>query len=94
MHSRGENINQDNLIAIEMKKSNRPHKEKEEDSMRLMALTKDSYDDIWSFDGKTLPEHVCRYELGIYYEINHSQRCIDIEYYSKGYAFDNFKIKY
>lgn len=26
-------------------------------------------DDIWSFDGKALPEHVCRYILGVYYEI-------------------------
>ncbi len=63
-----------------MKKSNRPTYEKESDRVRLMALTKDSYDDIWSFDGKTLPENVCRYALGIYYEINPSRRTIDLEY--------------
>lgn len=52
LHSRGQHPEQDNLIAIEMKKSGRPEKEKEKDRNRLIALTKDSFDDIWSFDGK------------------------------------------
>jgi hypothetical protein len=51
-----------------MKKASAPENEKQNDKLRLMALTKDSYDDVWSFDGKTLPEHVCGYTLGIYYE--------------------------
>lgn len=84
VHSRGENVRQDNLIAIEMKKSNRPKKEKEDDRRRIIALTKESYDDVWSFDGKTLPEHVCRYKLGIYYEINFSKKFILLEYYYRG----------
>ncbi len=42
-----------------------------------MALTKDSYEDIWSFDGKTLPEHVCRYALGIYYDVNYKARILE-----------------
>lgn len=50
-------------------------KEKENDKARLVALTKDSYDGVWSFDGKTLPEHVCGYDLGIYYEID-SNNCL------------------
>ncbi|MDO5150295.1 MAG: hypothetical protein Q4D76_13020 [Oscillospiraceae bacterium] len=84
VHSRGNNIEQDNLIAIEMKKYNRPRKEKENDRRRLIALTKDKYDDIWSYDGTTLPEHVCRYKIGIYYEINYKKRTILLEYYYRG----------
>jgi len=84
VHSRGMNTQQDNLIAIEMKKSNRLKKDKESDKERLICLTKDSFDDVWSFDGKSLPEHVCRYVLGIYYEINYNKKNIKLEYYSKG----------
>lgn len=81
-------IEQDNLIAIEMKKSNAPEEEKQNDKDRLKALTKDSFDDIWSFDGTTLPEHVCRYTIGIYYEINFSKRKIVLEYYKQGELFE------
>jgi len=84
VHSRGEISSQDNLIAIEMKKSYRPEAAKKADKERLMCLTKDSFDDVWSFDGHTLPEHVCRYVLGIYYEINYNKRAIILEYYYKG----------
>ena len=96
LHSRGQNVELDNLIAIEMKKSNRPEKEKINDRLRLIALTKDSYDDIWSFDGKTLPEHVCRYILGVYYEINIKKKEIYLEYYRKGVkvAEKKFYIEY
>ena len=84
VHSRGEIVKQDNLIAMEMKKSTATHRSKDKDRERLIALTKDSFDDVWSFDGKTLPEHVCRYVLGVYYEINYKQKSILIEYYRKG----------
>ena len=70
LHSRGEHPEQDNLIAIEMKKSTRTKEAKDADRDRLKALTADSFDNIWSFDGHTLPKHVCRYVLGVYYEIN------------------------
>lgn len=93
VHSRGKNIEQDNLIAIEMKKSNRPNDQKESDRERLICLTKDSYDDIWSFDGTTLPKHVCRYKLGVYYEIDFEKRSILIEYYSKGFKFCEYVIR-
>ena len=49
-----------------------------------MALTRDTFDDMWSFDGKTLPEHVCRYEIGVYYEIDFKKRIIQLEYFKKG----------
>lgn len=84
VHSRGEIVGKDNLIALEMKKAYRKACEKESDKARLVALTKDSYDEVWSFDGKTLPEHVCGYELGIYYEVDRKYSSIYIEYYTKG----------
>lgn len=85
LHSRGKCVELDNLIAIEMKKSNRPNKEKVSDRNRLIALTKNSYnDEVWSYDGKTLPEHICRYVLGVYYEINLKEQIIYLEYYRRG----------
>ena len=67
-----------------MKKSNRSKKEKDADKKRLKALTKNSFDDLWSFDGTSLPEHVCRYKLGVYYEINYRKHTILLEYYYHG----------
>lgn len=84
VHSRGRNIIQDNLIAVEMKKSNRPEEEKESDRKRVRTLTKSSYDDVWSADGVTLPEHVCGYIWGVYMEINRDRRTCLYEYYMKG----------
>lgn len=90
VHSRGNNIPADNLIAIEMKKSNRPEEEKISDKKRLRALTKDSYDNIWSNDGVTLPEHVCGYVLGFYIELNIKTRQCLIERYRKGNKIDEW----
>jgi hypothetical protein len=70
VHSRGAIASQDNLIAIEMKRSRHPQDEKEKDRIRLSCLTHDSFDNLWSYDGKALPEHVCRYTLGVYYELD------------------------
>lgn len=94
VHSRGERPTQDNLIAIEMKKSNRPVTVKNDDRYRLKALTKDSFDDVWSFDGHTLPKHVCRYVLGIYYEINIIKHEVLIEYYCKGEMVTSYNLNY
>lgn len=87
VHSRGEIVKKDNLIAIEMKKSTAPETEKRNDKLRLTALTKDSYDGVWSFDGVTLPEYVCGYDLGIYYEINIREKSVLLEYFAKGKSF-------
>lgn len=94
VHSRGKIVAQDNLIAIEMKKSTQSKKSKNEDRLRLSALTKDSYDDVWSFDGKTLPEHVCRFKIGVYYEINIMNRQIYLEYFYKGNIVEHHVVKY
>lgn len=92
LHSRGEHPEQDNLIALEMKKSSARNATKQSDRERLKALTKDSFDDIWSYDGKTLPKHVCRYVLGVYYEINYLHHRIDIEYYHKGNCVNTYSL--
>ena len=94
MHSRGRHPEQDNLIAIEMKKANRPQAEKTADKERLKALTKDTFDDIWSYDGVTLPEHVCRYVIGIYYEIDFEYKTIRLEYYKQGERVEHQSLKF
>lgn len=94
VHSRGEIIAQDNLIAIEMKRSTHPKEEKDKDKLRLKCLTKDSFNDVWSFDGKTLPDHVCRYILGVYYELNAGNREICVKYYAKGKLFKEYTVKF
>lgn len=83
VHSRGKYIEQDNLIALEMKKSSRKSGDKQKDKDRLVALTRDR-NLVWSYDGKTLPDHVCRYILGIYYEIDSANHRIYLEYYNHG----------
>lgn len=70
IHSRGAKILDDNLIAVEMKKSHRPQSEKVSDKNRLRALTKSSFDGVWSYDGIAHPEFVCGYHLGFYLEID------------------------
>lgn len=84
IHSRGQILERDNLIAIEMKKSTRPDSEKVSDRLRLRAMTKVSYNGVWSFDGVTHPEHVCGYIIGIYMIINLFNRNCVLEYYQNG----------
>ena len=83
VHSRGKSLVQDNLISIEMKKEYRPLDEKNRDKVRLKALTRASFNDTWVFDGTELPAYVCRYILGIYYEIM-GNGSINVEYYRYG----------
>lgn len=94
VHSRGTIPALDNLIAIEMKKAGTHENLKKKDKMRLMALTKDSFDDIWSMDGISLPEHVCCYQLGVYYEVHKRLREIYIEYYHHGILTKKYRLNY
>jgi hypothetical protein len=87
IHSRGNNISHDNLVAIEMKKSTRPEEEKVADRNRLRAMTKRTFNDTWSADGITHPEHVCGYILGVYMILNISRRTCVFEYYRAGNKF-------
>lgn len=84
LHSRGSSILEDNLIAIEMKKAGRPELEKESDRKRLRAMTKSSFDDIWSNDGEAHPEHVCGYRIGLYIELDAARRAARLERYIGG----------
>ena len=84
LHSRRGGLQRDNLIAIEMKKSKSSKEGKDKDRKRLRALTKCSFDDVWSYDGETDPEHVCNYHLGFYIELNIPKRTFLFEQYERG----------
>lgn len=84
LHTRGESIQNDNLIAVELKKSDRSEDEKQKDRERLMALTKSSYDGVWYNDGTAHPEHVCGYRLGVYLELDRFARTAILERYQGG----------
>lgn len=84
VHSRGEIPAKDNLIALEMAKPNKSAADMRDDRNRLMALTKSSYDGVWSYDGKTLPEHVCGYVKGLYLIIDRHKKQAILESYAQG----------
>ncbi|MDO4311560.1 MAG: hypothetical protein Q4C52_00575, partial [Eubacteriales bacterium] len=92
VHSRGQNVLCDNLIALEMKKSTGRKVDKDSDRTRLECLTKSPEQDVWSYGGKALPEHVCGYGLGIYYEVNFRRGTIRVEYYKKGYCYYQYEM--
>lgn len=94
LHSRGEKKKQDNLLALEVKKANRPESEKHSDKQRLTLMTKKSYDGIWSNDGKTYPEHVCGYVCGIYMEIDAANRSFYLESYSSGHKVKEWNLAF
>jgi hypothetical protein len=93
VHSRGRNVPCDNLIALEMKKSTGRQVDKDNDRNRLECLTKSPEQDVWSYDGKVLPEHVCGYGLGIYYEVNFRRKIVFVEYYKEGYCYRQYEIE-
>lgn len=90
LHSRGEVIKRDNLIAIEMKKSERPEVEKSSDRARLRTLTKASFDNVWSFDGEFHPEHVCGYELGYFLELDRKNSSYKVQQFQSGKLTSEF----
>ena len=90
LHSRGEVMGRDNLIAIEMKKSERPEEEKDSDRARLRTLTKSSFDDVWSFDGQTHPEHVCGYEVGYFVEVDKDNNYYKVQQFQEGKLTSEF----
>jgi len=84
IHSRGEIISKDNLIAIEMAKPNKSQQAMQDDRNRLMALTKASYDGVWSNDGTAHPEHVCGYVKGLFLIVDRNSRQAQLESYAHG----------
>lgn len=93
VHSRGQFLSQDNLIALEMKKSTGRRIDKNSDRIRLQCLTKSPEQEVWSYGGKALPEHVCGYRLGIYYEVNFSKNSILVEYYKSGHCYYQYEVE-
>ncbi|MBB2885058.1 MULTISPECIES: hypothetical protein [Pseudomonas] len=83
VHSRGER-GRDNLIAMEMAKPDKTTEQIHSDRLRLMALTKKSFDDTWSYDGVTHPEHVCGYLLGVFMMVDRAQQVVSVEYFEDG----------
>lgn len=81
VHSRGENKQQDNLIAIEMKKSTN-RKKRKEDRERLQYMTRNSYYNEITYE--ELPRYICRYTIGIFYDINIKKQQVNLEYYEDG----------
>ena len=87
VHSRGQK-QPDNLIAIEMKKSNTSKTNKEQDKIRLCALTS-SRENTALFEKVNF---VCNYLLGIYYEINFGRQTILVEHYKEGQLKKRYSI--
>ena len=84
VHSRGEiPAPNDNLIAVEAKKTSRPAHEKDDDTARLIAMTSEPHNGVWNWeDGH--PEHVCGYSVGIFMEIRRERNEILLEYFKRG----------
>jgi len=87
IHSRWENRKQDNLIAIEMKKSTWTELEKQKDRDRLIALTKQLNEWVWTYWWWDFPKHVCWYVLWIYYEIDIENQSLILEFYKEWKLF-------
>ena len=84
VHTRGERpFPDDNLIAVEVKKSSRPDREKQEDKARLQAMTRTPFEGVWGWEGSH-PEHVCGYAVGIYVEIDIAGRLLRLQFFKKG----------
>ncbi len=94
VHSRGKNKVQDNLIAVEMKKSAVSQVAKDKDKDRLSALTKSRSENIELHTKGVLPEQVCGYVIGIYYEIDYKKRNIYLEFYKCGNLFERGTIDF
>ena len=74
VHSRGK-VTPDNLLALEMKKSSANQQDKEKDRNRLRKMTKQNCDES---------HYSYKYKFGVYYEINHNESQIVVEFYQTG----------
>lgn len=74
VHSRGKET-LDNLLVLEMKKSSANQQDMEKDRNRLRKMTKQNCNEgCYSY----------KYKLGVYYEINHNESQIVVEFYQTG----------
>ncbi len=88
VHTRGKVVKGDNLIAVEMKKSGASATAIQRDRDRLRAMTKSSYDGVWSVGDGTHPEHVCGYEAGFLVMLDLERKCVRIERFAQGARVD------
>lgn len=88
MHSRGRNINQDNLIAIEMKKHKISKSPDIDDYNRLRALTKPLTENA-KLNNYALPVNVCGYSMGVYYIVDTYAMVVKILYFQNGEECDS-----
>ena len=91
IHSRGVSLEQDNLLAIEMKKKENK-KDRLKDKKRLEIMTSDTYVDEILFE--ELPTYICRYSLGIFYDLDSKKRQIKLEFYQHGKIVGGQTIEY
>ncbi|MDN3628203.1 hypothetical protein [Vibrio lentus] len=83
LHSRGVK-EQDNLIAIEMKKSGRKQQETVDDCERLTVLTRPTYE-----NGQYNEKHVCGYKLGVFIFVDYQKREFQFTYFENGCVLKN-----
>jgi hypothetical protein len=76
LHSRG-NLDEDNLIAVEMKKDYASDARKQSDRERLQALT-------LPMPEHGNPDYVCGYQLGYYLDVDIGNDTLLIEEYRRG----------
>lgn len=86
LHSRGQVLEQDNLLAMELKIMPARDAELESDRLRLMAMTENTFTKTFKWGKGRLPESVCRYKFGVYLLIDAAQGYIDQEYFYDGQA--------
>lgn len=93
LHSRGQCAD-DNLIAVEMKKSERPVQEELDDCERLRTLTKPNYNDLVVLEGDLEEQHVCGYKLGYFLWIDAESRTYRLKEYSNGTFISEQVVQY
>lgn len=98
VHGRGLTPEQENLIAIEMKKAYAKDSDKNDDRYRLEALTSDPNEwrdrGLFPYDGVEMEELRYNYVLGVYYEVSYSDGMILIEYYQNGEKQREYKVRW
>lgn len=98
VHGRGLTPEQENLIAIEMKKAYAKDSDKNDDRYRLEALTSNLNEwperGLYQDDGKGMENLRYNYVLGVYYEVNYSDGMILIEYYQNGEKQREYKVRW
>lgn len=84
LHSRGTVLEQDNLVAIELKMLPAEQQELDDDRERLVIMTSRDLGEMYPWNGGRLPKYVCGYKLGIYLLFDAKKGLIYQEFYDDG----------